>query len=115
MTSLELWECLNVSWHGVRRHAGLGPTGAHEAVPLHEGAGGALRGTGRHDDQPETSRWRFLVLGQQLERVDMTTRLLLSGIAASVDRNDWVTLLSFGLGLSGVPADERHRGTDGSD
>ncbi len=74
--SSEMWECLNVTWHAMpaRRvsaeHLGpavfLGFVRERAAVLT-----GLAESTMSRDDG-----WRFLVLGRNLERVDMTARLL---------------------------------------
>jgi len=74
--SSEMWECLNVTAHGLpgqRRAAErLGPHVflhyVRERAALFSGLADA---TMSHDDA-----WRFLVLGRALERADMTARLL---------------------------------------
>jgi uncharacterized alpha-E superfamily protein len=74
--SSEMWECLNVTWHSLaaRRLAAehLGP--ALYLGFVRERAAvlaGLAESTMSRDDG-----WRFLVLGRNLERVDMTARLL---------------------------------------
>jgi uncharacterized alpha-E superfamily protein len=74
--SSEMWECLNVTWHSLqsRRVAAerLGP--ALFLGFVRERAAvltGLAESTMSRDDG-----WRFLVLGRNLERVDMTARLL---------------------------------------
>jgi uncharacterized alpha-E superfamily protein len=74
--SSEMWECLNVTWHSLqsRRIAAerLGP--ALYLGFVRERAAmltGLAESTMSRDDG-----WRFLVLGRNLERVDMTARLL---------------------------------------
>jgi uncharacterized alpha-E superfamily protein len=89
--SSEMWECLNVTGHGLtsqRRAADrLGP---HVFLRfIRERASlffGLADSTMSHDDA-----WRFLVLGRSLERADMTARLLLArGPAQDLD---WPLLL----------------------
>jgi uncharacterized alpha-E superfamily protein len=78
----EMWECLNVTARGLpaRRRAAerLGPhvflRFVSERAALFFGLAQA---TMSHDDA-----WRFLQLGQSLERTDMTARLLLARLAA---------------------------------
>jgi uncharacterized alpha-E superfamily protein len=74
--SSEMWECLNVTWHSLQsrrvaaEHLGhslfLGFVRERAAVLT-----GLAESTMSRDDG-----WRFLVLGRNLERVDMTARLL---------------------------------------
>jgi uncharacterized alpha-E superfamily protein len=90
--SSEMWECLNVTAHGLagqRRAAErLGPhvflRFVRERAALFFGLADE---TMSHDDA-----WRFLILGRSLERADMTARLLLARLP---DANDigWPMLL----------------------
>jgi uncharacterized alpha-E superfamily protein len=90
--SSEMWECLNVTGHGLagqRRAAErLGPhvylRFVRERAALFFGLADS---TMSHDDA-----WRFLVLGRSLERADMTARLLLARMAAPDDLG-WPVLL----------------------
>ena len=90
--SSEMWECLNVTAHGLagqRRAAErLGP---HVYLRfIRERAAlffGLADSTMSHDDA-----WRFLVLGRSLERADMTARLLLARMSAPDDLG-WPVLL----------------------
>jgi uncharacterized alpha-E superfamily protein len=90
--SSEMWECLNVTAHGLagqRRAAErLGP---HVYLRyIRERAAlffGLADSTMSHDDA-----WRFLILGRSLERADMTARLLLARMAAPDDIG-WPVLL----------------------
>lgn len=90
--SSEMWECLNVTGHGLagqRRAAErLGP---HVYLRfIRERAAlffGLADSTMSHDDA-----WRFLVLGRSLERADMTARLLLARMSAPDDLG-WPLLL----------------------
>jgi uncharacterized alpha-E superfamily protein len=93
--SSEMWECLNVTWHSLpaRRIAAehLGP--ALYLGFVRERAAvlaGLAESTMSRDDG-----WRFLVLGRNLERVDMTARLLsIQAIAADSGFVDqWRTVL----------------------
>jgi uncharacterized alpha-E superfamily protein len=90
--SSEMWECLNVTGHGLasqRRTAErLGP---HVFLRfIRERAAlffGLADSTMSHDDA-----WRFLVLGRSLERADMTARLLLARLSAPQELG-WTMLL----------------------
>jgi len=90
--SSEMWECLNVTAHGLagqkRAAERLGP---HVYLRyIRERAAlffGLADSTMSHDDA-----WRFLVLGRSLERADMTARLLLARMAAPDDLG-WPVLL----------------------
>jgi uncharacterized alpha-E superfamily protein len=88
----EMWECLNVTALALARQRRaaerLGPhvylRFVSERAALFFGLADA---TMSHDDA-----WRFLLLGQSLERVDMTARLLLARLAAASDAG-WPMLL----------------------
>jgi uncharacterized alpha-E superfamily protein len=88
----EMWECLNVTALALTRQRRaaerLGPhvylRFVSERAALFFGLADA---TMSHDDA-----WRFLLLGQSLERVDMTARLLLARLAAASDAG-WPMLL----------------------
>ena len=90
--SSEMWECLNVTAHGLS-----GQKRAAERIGPHlylryirERAAlffGLADSTMSHDDA-----WRFLILGRSLERADMTARLLLARMAAPDDLG-WPVLL----------------------
>jgi uncharacterized alpha-E superfamily protein len=111
--SSEMWECLNVTWHALpsRRvsaeHLGpavfLGFVRERAAVLT-----GLAESTMSRDDG-----WRFLVLGRNLERVDMTARLLsiqtISSHSGDVPTNQWRTV------LRACGADESFLRTHGGD
>jgi uncharacterized alpha-E superfamily protein len=90
--SSEMWECLNVTGHGLtgqRRAAErLGPDVylrfVRERAALFFGLADS---TMSHDDA-----WRFLILGRSLERADMTARLLLARVPGPQDMG-WPLLL----------------------
>lgn len=90
--SSEMWECLNVTGHGLagQRSAAerLGPhvylRFVRERAALFFGLADS---TMSRDDA-----WRFLVLGRSLERADMTARLLLARMSAPDDLG-WPVLL----------------------
>jgi uncharacterized alpha-E superfamily protein len=90
--SSEMWECLNVTAHGLagqkRAAERLGPhvylRYIRERSALFFGLADS---TMSHDDA-----WRFLVLGRSLERADMTARLLLARMSAPEDLG-WPVLL----------------------
>lgn len=74
--SAEVWEALNVTWHGIaeRRTAAavLGPHVFFKYVRERTAmATGLVSTTMVRDDG-----WRFLTLGASLERIDMTARML---------------------------------------
>jgi uncharacterized alpha-E superfamily protein len=90
--SSEIWECLNVTHHGLpraREHArGLGPHTFFRYVKERTAIfSGLTDSTMSRDDG-----WLFLVLGRSLERVDMTARLLSVGPAGQ-NAGPWLTVL----------------------
>ena len=90
--SSDMWECLNVTSHGlVTRRKSADRLGPHVFLEfIRERAAlffGLADSTMSHDEA-----WRFLVLGRSLERVDMTARLLLARMAAPDDLG-WPVLL----------------------
>jgi len=81
--SSEMWECLNVTALGLpRRRKTAERLGPHIYLQfVRERAAlfyGLADSTMSHDDA-----WRFLVLGQSVERVDMTARMLLARMPAA--------------------------------
>ena len=90
--SSEMWECLNVTAHGLAgQEAAAERLGPHVYLRyIRERAAlffGLADSTMSHDDA-----WRFLVLGRSLERADMTARLLLASMSAPDDLG-WPVLL----------------------
>jgi uncharacterized alpha-E superfamily protein len=91
--SSDMWECLNGTWYRldseVAQARTLGPYGffrfVKERVAVVNGLAG---GTLSRDDG-----WRFLVLGESLERVDMTARLLSALWQDPEGAPGWVTTL----------------------
>lgn len=77
---LPVWECLNVTWHGLRGRSSSGG-GPHTYLRwVNERcaiASGLVNEVMSHDEG-----WHFLAVGRALERADMTVRLL----AASGDK-----------------------------
>ena len=91
--SSDMWECLNVTSHGlVTRRKSAERLGPHVFLEfIRERAAlffGLADSTMSHDDA-----WRFLVLGRSLERVDMTARLLLARMPATPYEVGWPMLL----------------------
>jgi uncharacterized alpha-E superfamily protein len=91
--SSEMWECLNVTWHSLtsRRRAAerLGP--ALYLGFVRERAAvfaGLAESTMSRDDG-----WRFLMLGRNLERVDMTSRLVSIQVLTPEYAPEWRTVL----------------------
>ncbi len=73
---MEVWECLNVTWHGLRTRAtsAAGPhTFLRWVAERSAMANGLIDQMMSHDEG-----WHFLNVGRTLERADMTIRLLAS-------------------------------------
>lgn len=92
--SSEMWECLNATHNEldarVSQAIGAGPHGFFTFVKDRAAAlAGIADSTMSRDDG-----WRFLVLGRSLERVDMTTRMLLARCGTRSTSAEWVTTLA---------------------
>jgi uncharacterized alpha-E superfamily protein len=88
--SVEMWEAINMTWHGIQSGelTQLMPTATFRWVRERCAViTGIADGTMSHDQG-----WYFLVLGRSLERVDMTSRLL---IAAALGNSpmSWTSVL----------------------
>ena len=93
VTSSEIWECLNTTYHALaERERASKRLGPHEFLSFVEGRAAMFAGladsTLSRDDG-----YRFMLLGRAIERVDMTVRLLLSRVGDSASSPAWVTLL----------------------
>jgi uncharacterized alpha-E superfamily protein len=89
----EMWECLNVTALALpRQRKAAERLGPHVYLQfIRERAAlfcGLADSTMSHDDA-----WRFLVLGQNIERVDMTARMLLARMPAAPVELGWQMLL----------------------
>ena len=89
----EMWECLNVTALALpRQRRAADRLGPHVYLQfVRERAAlffGLADSTMSHDDA-----WRFLVLGQNVERVDMTARMLLARMPAAPAELGWQMLL----------------------
>jgi uncharacterized alpha-E superfamily protein len=89
----EMWECLNVTALALpRQRKAAERLGPHVYLQfIRERAAlffGLADSTMSHDDA-----WRFLVLGQNVERVDMTARMLLARMPAAPVELGWQMLL----------------------
>jgi uncharacterized alpha-E superfamily protein len=89
----EMWECLNVTALALpRQRKSAERLGPHVYLQfIRERAAlffGLADSTMSHDDA-----WRFLVLGQNVERVDMTARMLLARMPAAPIELGWQMLL----------------------
>ncbi|GAC1313900.1 MAG: alpha-E domain-containing protein [Acidimicrobiales bacterium] len=91
--SAQMWESLNASFFAVEELLEVSDgSGPHRFFEFVKERSAILQGladsTMSHDDG-----WRFLVLGRNLERVDMTARLLTARLAEGVEATGWVTTL----------------------
>ena len=89
---LDIWECLNVTWHGLRSRAASGG-GPHtflrwvsERCAM---AAGLVDEMMSHDEG-----WHFLVVGRALERADLTIRLLSAADSQTGSVPPWRALVS---------------------
>lgn len=89
--SSEMWECLNATFHALdgRVDRGGPPSGFFRFVKERAAVFAGLAGSTMSRDDA----WHFLVLGQSLERVDMTCRLLSARWADAAGSPGWVTTL----------------------
>ena len=91
--SSEMWECLNATYNALPGQTvvepGFGPYRFFRYVKERAAVlAGLADSTMSRDDG-----WRFLVLGRSLERVDMTTRLLLATISGGSGSPEWINTL----------------------
>lgn len=91
--SAEMWESLNATWHMLQLDDWVASSAAHSMLRLVRERAALFVGL-TDTTMSRDSAWRFIVLGQSLERVDMTARLLCSRVGQSTVPHDWVTLLS---------------------
>ncbi|MTD12675.1 alpha-E domain-containing protein [Nakamurella sp. YIM 132087] len=89
---LSVWECLNVTWHGLRGRTATGG-GPHtylrwvgERCAI---AAGLVDEVMSHDEG-----WHFLAVGRALERADMTIRLLAAADSQTGSVPPWRALVS---------------------
>ena len=90
---LDVWECLNVTWHGLRSRASVKGGGPHtflrwvsERCAI---ASGLVDEVMSHDEG-----WHFLVAGRALERADLTIRLLAAADSQTGSVPPWRALVS---------------------
>jgi uncharacterized alpha-E superfamily protein len=90
--SSEMWECVNATHLSIGMNARASVAHPHRFFTWVKERAAILAGladsTMSHDDA-----WRYFVLGQSLERVDMTARLLSSRYDAVWGQGGWVTTL----------------------
>jgi len=89
--SAEVWEAINTTWHAVS-HGQLETMRPHLAARLVVERvamiSGMVDGTMNHDES-----WQFLVLGRNIERVDMTARLLSNASLSAGASTAWSSTL----------------------
>jgi uncharacterized alpha-E superfamily protein len=91
--SSEMWECLNSTWHGLpsaRRR--VEQQGVHAFFRWVRERSAVLAGL-TDATMSRDEGWLFLMLGRNVERVDMTARLLRTHERAGGNIPSWLTLL----------------------
>ncbi|MDT7562006.1 MAG: hypothetical protein QOD82_1381 [Pseudonocardiales bacterium] len=93
VVSTEMWECLNATFNALPERQSYARWGGPHAffAYVEERAAmfhGLAASTMSRDDS-----WRFLLLGQSVERVDMVVRLLLSRVSDRMSSPGWLTVL----------------------
>lgn len=92
--SSEIWECLNATYNELPARADQAArSGPHLFFTFVKDRAASLAGLADSTMSRDDS-WRFLVLGRSLERVDMTTRMLLARCGPSSTTAEWVTTLA---------------------
>ncbi|GGL87925.1 alpha-E domain-containing protein [Nakamurella endophytica] len=89
---LDVWECLNVTWHGLRSRtsSGGGPhTYLRWVAERCAMSAGLVDEVMSHDEG-----WHFLAVGRALERADMTIRLLAAADSQTGSVPPWRALVS---------------------
>lgn len=90
--SSEMWECLNATWYAFRERRTF--SGARPSLFFRYVKERAAFFAGLADStMSRDEAWRFLSLGQSLERVDMTCRLLSARWSDAAGSAGWVTTL----------------------
>jgi uncharacterized alpha-E superfamily protein len=93
VVSSEMWECLNATWNAVperQRYARW--VGPHAFFSYVEDRAAMFAGLAASTMSRDDS-WRFYLLGQSVERVDMIVRLLLSRVSDRMSAPGWLTVL----------------------
>ncbi|WP_347348291.1 alpha-E domain-containing protein [Nigerium sp.] len=89
--STEMWEAINTTWNAVRggRLQRMRPASMFRSIKERTAViAGISDNTMSHDEG-----WHFLVLGRNLERADMTARLITTAIASSGSAAAWANVL----------------------
>ena len=91
--SAEMWECLNATHNALPRQvARANDAGPHDFFRYVKERAAIMAGLG-DSTMSRDDGWRFLVLGRSIERVDMTTRLLLARFREPAGQPGWITTL----------------------
>lgn len=91
--SAEMWECLNTTNNALAGYINRPrDAGAHRFFRYVKERSAIMAGLS-DSTMSRDDGWRFLVLGRSIERVDMTTRLLLARFREPVGPPGWVTTL----------------------
>ena len=92
--SAEIWEALNATYNVLATQVDTaGRVGPHAFFQFVKDRAALVAGLA-DSTMTRDDGWRFYVLGRSLERVDMTTRLLLARCSDLSSGTDWVTTLS---------------------
>ena len=91
--SSEMWECLNATYNALPAQTATdGGFGPHRFFRFVKERAAVLAGLA-DSTMSRDDGWRFLVLGRSLERVDMTSRLLLATISSGSGSPEWINTL----------------------
>lgn len=89
IVSTDLWECLNTTRNTLPSHAGRGP---HEFFSWVRERAAVVAGL-MESATPRDSTWHFMVLGQAIERADMTARLITTQARLGTGGPGWNAML----------------------
>jgi uncharacterized alpha-E superfamily protein len=87
---LELWECINTTWHQLPVD-GFGTGGAHGFLSWARERSALFTGIARAT-MVRDEGWQFLLLGRSLEQVDMTSRIVASA-SLTTGSSQWPSVL----------------------
>ena len=91
--SAEMWECLNATHNALPGHVDRAvDAGPHRFFGYVKERAAIMAGLA-DSTMSRDDGWRFLTLGRSIERVDMTTRLLLARFSEPSDAPGWITTL----------------------
>jgi uncharacterized alpha-E superfamily protein len=78
---LELWECINTTWHQLPKDS-FGVAGAYTFLNWARERSALFTGTAR-GTMVRDEGWQFLLMGRSLEQMDMTSRMIASASLTS--------------------------------